>query len=120
MKIARIEVFPYGLPLKNFTDAYTSFTSSNAVLVKIHTDDGTTGIGEAYAWEPEFYGKTLESISSSIQKYIAPKIIGMNPLNINRILTLVDSILAKSSCAKGGIDLALFDLAEKTHAYKAF
>jgi len=44
----------------------------------------------------------------------------MNPLNINRILTLVDSILAKSSCAKGGIDLALFDLAEKTHAYKAF
>jgi len=35
MKIARIEVFPYGLPLKNFTDAYTSFTISNAVLVKI-------------------------------------------------------------------------------------
>jgi len=111
MKIIKVEVTPFGVPIKNFADAYTGFTSSNAVLVKIHTDDGTLGFGEACAWEPEFYGETLESVSSSIQKYVAPKIIGQDPLNINYILSIVDEILAKSTCAKEGVDLALFDLA---------
>jgi L-alanine-DL-glutamate epimerase-like enolase superfamily enzyme len=113
MKISKVEIIPYGLPIRNFSDAYTSFTSSDAVLVRLHADNGITGFGEACAWEPEFYGETLESVSSSIQKYIAPKIIGLNPLNINQILSLLDSILAKSTCAKEGIDLALYDLVGK-------
>ncbi len=110
MKITKIEVIPFGIPIKDFADAYAGFASSNAVLVKIHTDEGTVGIGEACAWEPEFYGETLESVTSSIQKYLAPRIIGQDPLNINRILFTVDEILAKSTCAKEGVDLALFDL----------
>lgn len=83
MKITKIEVTPFGIPIKDFADAYAGFASSNAVLVKIHTDEGTVGIGEACAWEPEFYGETLESVSSSIQKYLAPRIIGQDPLNIS-------------------------------------
>jgi len=113
MNISKVEVFPFGLPIKNFADAYTSFTSSNAVLVKIHTDEGFVGIGEACAWEPEFYGETLESVSSHIQNYMAPIILGQDPLNINRILAMLDVSLAKSTCAKEGIDLALYDLVGK-------
>ncbi|KKN48443.1 hypothetical protein LCGC14_0652840 [marine sediment metagenome] len=63
----------------------TLVSPARTLLVKIHTDEGTVGIGEACAWEPEFYGETLESVSSSIQKYLAPRIIGQDPLNINRI-----------------------------------
>jgi L-alanine-DL-glutamate epimerase-like enolase superfamily enzyme len=113
MKITRVEVIPFGIPIKQFTDAYSSFDRSNAVLVKIFSDDGTVGFGEACAWEPEFYGETLESVSSSIKKYIAPKIIGQNPLDINRIMSIVDSTVARITCAKEGVDLALFDLAGK-------
>ena len=47
MKITNIESIPYAIPVKNFTDAYTDFTHSNAVLIKMHTDEGVTGIGEA-------------------------------------------------------------------------
>ncbi len=50
MKITKIEVTPFGIPIKDFADAYAGFTSSNAVLVKIQTDEGTVGIGEACAW----------------------------------------------------------------------
>ncbi len=113
MKITEIEAIPFGIPIKRFTDAYAGFNKSNAVLVKIHTDEGFVGLGEACAFEPEFYGETLESIYFSIQNYIAPKIIGQNPLNINKVLSIVDAALAKSTCAKEGIDLALFDLAGK-------
>lgn len=110
MKITKVEAIPFGVPIRSFADAYTGFGSSNAVLVKIHTDEGLTGFGEACAWEPEFYGETLESVSSTIQKYVAPLIIGENPFNINRIMSMIDAALARITCVKEGIDLALHDL----------
>ena len=113
MKITRVETVPYGIPVRDFADAYTGFTQSNAVLIKIHTDEGYIGIGEACAWEPEFYGETLESINSIILKYAAPRIIGEDPFNINRIMQIIDRNLARITCVKEGIDLALHDLVGK-------
>ena len=110
MKIVNIETIPYAIPVKNFTDAYTGFTHSNAVLIKIHTDEGLVGIGEACAWEPEFYGETVESIHTSINNYVSPIIMGQDPRNINKIMQMVDKVLARVTCVKEGIDLALFDL----------
>ena len=102
MKITKVETIPYGIPVKAFADAYAAFAQSNAVLVKVYSDDGQVGIGEACAWEPEFYGETLESINSTILKYAAPKIIGEDPFNINRIMMILDQNLAKITCVKEG------------------
>jgi len=113
MQISKVEVIPFGVPIRNFADAYTGFSVSNAVLVKIYTDTGHIGYGEACAWEPEFYGETIESVSSTIKKYITPKITGEDPRNINKILSIIDANLAKITCAKEGIDLALHDLVGK-------
>jgi muconate cycloisomerase len=76
-------------------------------------EDGTIGYGEACAWEPEFYGETIESISSTIERYITPKITGMNVMEIGKIMSVVDDNLAKVTCVKEGIDLALHDLKGK-------
>jgi len=113
MKISRVDVVPFGVPIRSFADAYTGFGVSNAVLVKIQSDDGTVGFGEACAWEPEFYGETLESVSSTIEKYAAPRIIGQDPMNIDRIMAVLDANLARITCVKEGIDLALHDLVGK-------
>lgn len=113
MIITKVQAIPFGVPIRNFADAYTGFTTSNAVLVKIYSEDGTIGFGEACAWEPEFYGETLESVSSTIEKYVAPNIIGQNAFNINRIMSIIDAKLARITCVKEGIDLALHDLVGK-------
>ncbi len=113
MRIEKIEAIPFGVPIKKFADAYTGFSVSNAVLVKIYTNEGHIGFGEACAWEPEFYGETIESVSTTIEKYIAPKIIGEDPRNINKILSIMDAHVARITCAKEGIDLALHDLVGK-------
>ncbi len=113
MKITKIETIAYGIPVKGFADAYTSFTRSDAILVKIYTDEGHVGIGEACAWEPEFYGETRESIESTILNYAAPKIIGEDPFDIGRIMMILDLNLARITCVKEGIDLALHDLLGK-------
>ena len=43
MKIEKIDVIPYGVPIRAFADAYTGFSVSNAVLVKMTTDIGIVG-----------------------------------------------------------------------------
>ncbi len=113
MKITKIETIAYGIPVKGFADAYTNFSRSDAILVKIYTDEGHVGIGEACAWEPEFYGETRESIESTILNYAAPKIIGEDPFDIGRIMMILDLNLARITCVKEGIDLALHDLLGK-------
>ncbi len=113
MKITKVETVPYGIPVTSFADAYGSFAQSDAVLVKIHTDEGHVGIGEACAWEPEFYGEKIESVNGTILNYAAPKIIGEDPRNINRIMMILDQNLARITCVKEGIDLALHDLVGK-------
>ena len=113
MKITKVESIPYGIHVKGFADAYTYFTHSNAVLIKLFTDDGIIGFGEACAWEPEFYGESFESIHAMIMNYAAPKIIGEDPFNINRIMKILDQELARITCVKEGIDLAMHDLVGK-------
>ncbi|WP_247730951.1 mandelate racemase/muconate lactonizing enzyme family protein [Halovivax limisalsi] len=113
MEITRVETVPYGIPVEGFADSYTEFERSNAVLVRIHADTGHVGIGEACAWEPEFYGETLESIDTTIRNYAAPAIVGEDPTDIGRVLRLVDERLARITCVKEGIDLALHDLVGK-------
>jgi len=103
----------YGIPVKGFADAYTSFDRSNAVLVKIHTDEGHVGIGEACAWEPEFYGESWETIIAMIDNYATPLLIGEDPRNINHLLMKIDLNIARITCVKEGIDLALHDLVGK-------
>lgn len=113
MEITRVETIPYGIPVKGFADSYTQFTRSKAVLVKVYTDGGRVGIGEACAWEPEFYGETLESVDSTIRNYAAPTIIGEDPTDVGHLLKLLDERLARITCVKEGIDLALHDLVGK-------
>ena len=112
-RIVGFEVVPYSVPIEDFADAYTGFAASNAVLVKLETDDGLVGYGEACAWEPEFYGETLESITSTLETYVAPKLLGQDPLQIGHVLSLIDAALARITCVKEGVDLALHDLVGK-------
>ena len=46
MKIAKVEVIPFSVPIRDFVDAYSGFTTSNAVLVKIYAENGTIGFGK--------------------------------------------------------------------------
>ncbi len=112
-RISGVRVVPYSVPIEDFADAYTGFAASNAVLVELEADDGSVGYGEACAWEPEFYGETLESITSTLEKYAAPQLLGQDPLQIGHILSVIDATLARITCVKEGVDLALHDLVGK-------
>lgn len=55
----------------------------------------------------------MESIASTLERFIAPRLLGKDPLQLHFLLSIVDAALARVTCVKEGVDLALHDLAAK-------
>jgi L-alanine-DL-glutamate epimerase-like enolase superfamily enzyme len=78
MKISKIEVIPLTLP------RYRPFKTSRGVwgnefaYVRITSDDGIVGIGDAGHPKPTHYGETIEGMINLIHKYIGPQLLGSN------------------------------------------
>ena len=80
------------------------------VVVKIVSDSGITGFGEATP-DIGFFGETLEEVKSAIDLYLGPKLVGRNPFDREEILHHLD--YRGNSCARSALDLALHDLMGK-------
>jgi D-xylonate dehydratase len=94
------------------TDVQTTMVDGNYpwILVKVYTDAGVSGIGEAY------WGGGDDAIIDRM----APFLVGENPLDIDRLyehlvqkMSGEGSIAGKTVSAISGIELALHDVAGK-------
>lgn len=80
------------------------------VLIRIETDEGISGVGEAQA-DMGFFGTSVEEVAASVEDYLGPQLIGKDPFDREYLSWLVD--YRGNSCAKAGIDVALHDLIGK-------
>lgn len=112
MKITEIKMEKIRIELTApFRVAFTELTYSENVLIKVTTDDGLEGYGEA-APLPLVTGETADSVIS-ILNMLKPGLIGMNPMDIEAIHAMMDSIIWGNSSAKCAVDLAMYDLMGK-------
>lgn len=113
MRIARIETFVIELPLiEPFKISYSTINSVDSVIVKMTTDSGQVGYGEGVA-DGHVTGESVESVYHIITKTLAPKLIGEDPANIERIHDLMDQTIYGAPTAKAAIDIASFDVVGK-------
>lgn len=113
MKITEIEIYAIHLPLyEPFVISYATFDYMPSIIVKITTDSGLVGYGEGVADE-HVTGESLESTYAILKNTIAPKLIGENPKNIERIHELMDSAIYGVPTAKAAIDIACYDVVGK-------
>ena len=137
MKITAIETIPVSLPVGKFEDGMDKVGGVNAparyntgrpvrqpgdqnagehtllsnVIVKIHTDGGVTGIGEAACDTTE----PVDVVRSMIDRHMVPRLVGQDPLNWEVLIDLVswDAPRGATRFSTSGIDLALHDLVGK-------
>ena len=110
MKITDIRFNMLRVPLKTpFKTALRTVDTIEDVIVTVHTDKGNVGYGEAPA-TAVITGDTHGSIVEAIKKYIAPRIIGEDVANLNRITQLIQGSLEKNSSAKAAVEIAVYDL----------
>lgn len=79
-------------------------------LVRVETDAGISGVGEAQA-DIGFFGESVEEVRVSVEDYLGPQLTGKDPFDREYLSWLID--YRGNSCAKAGIDMALHDLTGK-------
>ncbi|KAE8765493.1 mandelate racemase/muconate lactonizing enzyme family protein [Georgenia thermotolerans] len=112
MKIERIETIPYAIPYSHpLAFASGAVHTASHVLVRIHTDEGVTGVADAPP-RPYTYGETQASIKTVIDEVFAPQVVGLDPFDREKIHGVMRRTI-HNQVAKGAMDIALWDLAGK-------
>lgn len=115
MKIKRIEAIPVSVPLKPGLTAKTAHGEhavSPYVIVRVHTDDGLVGLGEATItalWS----GETQSSAITAITDILQPALLGRDPRDLNSIRRAMDFAIKLNPFTKAAVEMALWDIAGK-------
>jgi D-galactarolactone cycloisomerase len=116
MKISAIQAIPLGIPLRAL-DPPSTWTAgaSKQIIVRVFTDAGLTGYGEAFA-----YGAPL-AVCNVIDESLAPLIVGQSALRIEALVdlmhrsTMIYGRRGLAMFAISGVEIALWDLLGKAH-----
>jgi L-alanine-DL-glutamate epimerase-like enolase superfamily enzyme len=115
MKITNVELFPIRMQSvkPDWHANPAGYVLPNAtVIVRITTDEGVQGLGEA-ATGPAYFNQTMGTLLDWLRSY-ARALAGADPLNIANAHRIMDRASGEfpSGCqpARAGIDLALHDL----------
>lgn len=115
MKIVNIEPIPIRVPLKKgltTKTAHGEHVDSPYVLVRLHTDAGLVGLGEATV-APRWSGETSASCVAAVNDLLAPALIGEDPRRITFLRQKMDRVLKLNPFTKAALEMALWDLAGK-------
>ncbi|MCW5978315.1 MAG: hypothetical protein KIT09_09575 [Bryobacteraceae bacterium] len=112
--ITRVELLPSPYPVAGHFKFFTG-SERPAVLVKITCESGHAGWGQCVP-TPTWSYETVESVVTTIERYLTPLLIGGNPFDLAGAHRAMNQAIRPSfstgmPIAKAGVDLALHDLA---------
>lgn len=113
MKITKATIYLVRFPLKEpFIISYATFPDMPAIILKLETDTGITGYGEAVPDE-HVTGEQVEGAFALLQHVLLPAIMDENPFDIEHIHHKMDAAITRNPAAKAAIDIACYDLMGK-------
>jgi L-alanine-DL-glutamate epimerase-like enolase superfamily enzyme len=115
MKITAVHVDTLELTMEEpFVIASSAMIYGPCDLVRVETDEGITGIGEACP-AYEFTGETLWSAADVIGEYLGPAVVGKDPFDLEAIHHVWDRELytVGNQAAKAAVEMALWDIQGK-------
>ena len=85
--------------------------SMPGAIVRIDTNQGITGWGEASPWA--VFTGTAEANASGIHHYMRPLLVGADPLKVTTIMRAIEKALVGHTEGKAAVEMALLDIAGK-------
>jgi len=117
MKICAVETIPLRIPFSApFTIAAPYEQKRDcvdALIVRIHTDDGLCGIGETQAWRRQGSREVLANLVYVVKEIFTPILLGRCPSDIAMIMHDLNAVLHNSLYAQAAIGDALYDVVGK-------
>src|ERR1041385_792594 len=116
LKITRIETIPIRVPLKPEFAIRSgrggAHTVSPFLLVRIHTDAGLTGLGEA-SCTPRWSGEDQVTGAHLIRTYLEPLLLSEDPTQVDSLAKKFRLAFAANYFTKAAVEMALWDIAGK-------
>ncbi|MEX1232139.1 MAG: enolase C-terminal domain-like protein [Planctomycetaceae bacterium] len=115
MKITKIQTYAVEIPVKperRITSSLGSHIISRYVIVRIGTDAGIEGVGEATVM-PRWSGETVWGSKALIENVFAPLLVGRDPHNIAEIDNLMERAAADNWFSKAAVEMACWDIMGK-------
>lgn len=115
MKITHVETYMVRIPLKperRMISALGQHTVSQYVLVRLLTDAGVEGVGEATVM-PRWSGETVWGAQAVIEHVFTPLLLGCDPHAVAEIDARMDKACAHNWFAKSAIEMACWDIQGK-------
>ncbi len=111
MLITHTEIYKYTIPMVPFTIATGTMAFAQNLFIRIHTNEGITGVGECSAF-PMIVGET-QATCFEMAKEFATLWKNKRADAISERLDELDLFTAGNYTAKSAFDLALYDIAAK-------
>src|SRR5688500_13043593 len=115
MKITSIETIPVRVPIKPQFAIKSgrggSHTLSPFLIVKVHTDEGIVGLGEA-SCTPRWSGEDQFTAKHFIDQYFAPQLVGQE-IFLNFDCVPLMNVVAGNPFTKAAVEMALWDIKGK-------
>ena len=113
MKITNVESIPLNIPIHNeWVSGVGLLSVIENILVKVYTDEGIVGIGEAATWGA--FGEDSKSTYVTLNDYLIPAALGEDPYSIEKIMNKMDKAHVGGCFAKAAIEMALYDIIGKS------
>ena len=113
MRVTRIDVIPVSIPLTAPVRMAThAITEASNVLVRMESDSGVVGWGEA-AEAHNMTGDLRQGIAEAATR-LAAQYAGADPRRLRSLATAADRAIFANSSAKAGLDVAAHDLVARS------
>lgn len=120
LTIRKVEVFAVAIPRRRLHSmAFASESLSISNLVRIETDQGIIGLGEARVMKnwggdhSHYYGETPETVAQVIRRYLGPCLQEQDPFAIERLTQKMHAAVKGYPYAKAALNMALYDIKGK-------
>ncbi len=122
MKITAVEVYRKDLPLVTTFEHFSSGTvrALEEVYVRLVTNEGLAGLGEARGNSHYLTGDTPEAVAAQVLYHLGPVLVGRDPRDLSACLDALDRAVVGLHGAKSAVDIALHDLVAKAYGVPVY
>ncbi|HET7006002.1 MAG TPA: enolase C-terminal domain-like protein [Candidatus Binatia bacterium] len=110
MKISAIDTYALILPIKEIYGGAAGYLEDcRTLLIRVATDNGIEGWGEAAQGRPGNTYETLETMRLMVRHYFAPALIGMDFEETGAVIDRLNGVRYGHPITKAGLEIALYD-----------
>lgn len=112
IRISGVTVFAVRIPVRAVhSHGIGDIAASNNVILRLDTDAGISGWGEAAPWA--VFTGSVEASTAALDVYLRALLIGADPFRIEALLAAANRTIVHCTEAKAAMEMALFDIVGK-------